>query len=62
MIHTVDQRDKTDMCHLSSRKRQRLQIRLKSLCIEKKEKVKKIRVKDSVCICAIRELFLTFVL
>ena len=45
----------------SSRKRQRLQIRLKSLCIEK-TKVKKIRVKDSVCICAIRELFLTFVL
>ena len=28
----------------------------------KKTKVKKIRVKDSVCISAIRELFLTFVL
>ena len=29
---------------------------------QKKTKVKKIRVKDSVCISAIRELFLTFVL
>ena len=47
---------------LSSRKRQRLQIRLKSLCIKKKTKVKKIRVKDSVCIGEIREFFLTFAL
>ena len=34
----------------TSRKRSRLQIRLKSLCIEKKQRSKKIRVKDSVCI------------
>ena len=50
-----------DNLNLSSRKRLRLQIRLESLCIEK-TKVKKIRVKDSVCIGAIREFFLTFVL
>ena len=49
-----------DNLNLSSRKRSRLQIRLESLCI--KRKVKKIRVKDSVRIGAIRELFLTFVL
>ena len=30
--------------------------------MHKKTKVKKIRVKDSVCIGAIREFFLTFVL
>ena len=46
---------------LSSRKRSRLQIRFKSIC-KSKNKGQKIRVKDSVCICAIREPFLTFVL
>ena len=40
----------------TSRKRQRLQIRLKSLCIEKNKGQKK-SVKDSVCIGAIREFF-----
>ena len=41
----------------SSRKRQRLQIRLTSIYKSKEKKVKKIRVKDSVCIGAIREFF-----
>ena len=41
---------------LSSRKRQRLQIRLESLCIKRKGQKKSV-VKDSVCIGAIRELF-----
>ena len=45
-----------DNLYHSSRKRQRLQIRLQSFCIERKGQ-KKIRVKDSVCIGAIRELF-----
>ena len=46
---------------LSNRKRSRLQIRMKSR-YKSKNKGQKIRVKDSVCICAIREPFLTFVL
>ena len=45
-----------DNLYLGSRKRSRLQIRLESLCIENKRS-KKIRVKDSVCISDIRELF-----
>ncbi len=50
-----------DNLNLSSRKRSRLQIRLESQCIENKGQKKSV-VKDSVCICAIREFFLTFVL
>ena len=46
-----------DNLNLSSRKRSRLQIRLKSLCTEKNKGQKKSVVKDSVCISAIRERF-----
>ena len=45
-----------DNLYLGSRKRQRLQISLESL-LHQKNKGQKIRVKDSVCIGAIRELF-----
>ena len=44
------------MSNLSSRKWLRLQIRIKSR-YKSKNKGQKIRVKDSVCISAIRELF-----
>ena len=44
------------MSNLSSRKWLRLQIRIKSR-YKSKNKGQKIRVKDSVCIRAIRELF-----
>ena len=50
-----------DNLYYSSRKRSRLQIRLESLCIKRKGQKKSV-VKDSVCIGAIREFFLTFVL
>ena len=46
-----------DNLYYSSRKRQRLQIRLESLCTENNKGQKKSVVKDSVCISAIRERF-----